>query len=91
MASVKAKGQNATEMDFEAALNELEKVVTELDGEIKLERALELFDQGMTLSIKCEKFLKTAEQKIEILKRNTDGTLSTEPFEKILLDIPETE
>ncbi len=72
-------------LDFEATLTELEKVVSELDGEVKLERALELFDRGMKLSLDCETFLKGAEQKIEILKRTANG-LTTEPFEARLLE-----
>lgn len=72
-------------LDFEATLTELEKVVSELDGDVKLERALELFDRGMKLSFDCETFLKGAEQKIEILKRTASG-LTTEPFEARLLE-----
>lgn len=72
-------------LDFEATLAELEKVVCELDGEVKLERALELFDRGMKLSLDCETFLKGAEQKIEILKRTATG-ITTQPFEARLLD-----
>jgi exodeoxyribonuclease VII small subunit len=68
-------------LDFEAALIELEKVVGELDGEVKLERALELFDKGMRLSVDCESFLKTAEQKIEILRRTANGEVIAESFE----------
>lgn len=71
----------AQTLDFEATLGELEKVVTELDGELKLERALELFDKGMKLSLDCETFLKSAEQKVEILKRSTTGALTSDPFE----------
>jgi exodeoxyribonuclease VII small subunit len=71
----------AEDVDFETALTELEKVVTELDGDIKLERALELFDKGMKLSAHCESFLKTAEQKIEVLRRSATGAVSTERFE----------
>jgi len=69
------------DVDFETALSELEKVVTELDGDIKLERALELFDKGMKLSVHCESFLKIAEQKIEVLRRTAAGAVSTESFE----------
>ncbi len=72
-------------LDFEATLTELEKVVSELDGDVKLERALELFDRGMKLSFDCETFLKGAEQKIEILKRTASG-LTTEQFEARLLE-----
>lgn len=67
-------------IDFETTLSELERVVSELDGDIKLERALELFDRGMKLSTDCEIFLKSAEQKVEILRRTASG-LMTEPFE----------
>lgn len=67
-------------LDFEATLAELEKVVSELDGEIKLDRALALFDRGMKLSSKCQIFLQTAEQKIEVLRRNAEGALVLEPF-----------
>lgn len=70
-------------VDFETTIAELERVVNELDGDIKLERALELFDRGMQLSLACETFLRTAEQKVEILRRTATG-LVTEPFEPAL-------
>lgn len=66
--------------DFEETLAELEKVVSSLEGEVKLEEALKLFDRGMQLSQHCQEFLKNAEQKIEILKRAANGTISTEKF-----------
>lgn len=66
--------------DFETTLSQLECIVTELEGEIKLERALSLFEQGMKLSGQCQKFLQSAEQQIEVLKRATDGTVSTVAF-----------
>ncbi len=66
--------------DFEEALAELEEVVSHLEGEVKLEEALKLFDRGMKLSQDCEAFLKTAEQKIEVLKKAVNGNLSTEKF-----------
>lgn len=78
-----------TMLDFETALAELEQVVAELDSEVKLERALALFEQGMRLSIECEKFLKSAEQRVEILKQTLDGTIITEPFKTPLLDTTE--
>ena len=68
-------------LDFEATLVELEKVVTELDGEVKLERALTLFDRGMQLSHHCEAFLRAAEQKVEVLKKSHEGSLFLERFE----------
>ncbi len=76
-----------TGRDFEEALLELEKVVSQLEGEVKLEEALQLFDRGMKLSKSCEGILKNAEKKIEILKRAVDGSLSTEAFNEDSLQI----
>ncbi len=66
--------------DFEESLKELEAVVMQLEGELKLEEALSLFDRGMKLSKSCEESLKIAEQKIEILKKAANGKLLTEKF-----------
>lgn len=77
MSTALDKGQ-----DFEEALAELERVVLQLEGEVKLEQALTLFDRGMKLSQSCEQFLKSAEQRIEILKRATAaGTTTVEKFD----------
>lgn len=66
---------------FEECLDRLEKIVDELEkGDVSLDRALELFDEGMKLSGSCRKELEDAEGKVEILlKRN--GKLQPEPFE----------
>ena len=66
---------------FEESLQRLETIVTELEkGDVPLDRALELFDEGMKLSGSCRKELEEAEGKVEILlKRN--GKLQAEPFE----------
>ena len=66
---------------FEESLQRLETIVTELEkGDVALDRALELFDEGMKLSGSCRKELEEAEGKVEILlKRN--GKLQSEAFE----------
>lgn len=66
---------------FEECLDRLEKIVNELEkGDVSLDHALELFDEGMKLSGSCRKELEEAEGKVEILlKRN--GKLQPEPFE----------
>ena len=44
---------------FESCLDELEKVVRELEGgDLPLERSLELFERGMGLSDSCRKQLE---------------------------------
>ncbi len=65
---------------FEACLDELEKVVKELEnGELSLERSLELFERGMGLSETCRKQLEEAETRVEVLIRK-EGKLTAEPF-----------
>ncbi len=65
---------------FESCLDELEKVVRELEGgDLPLERSLELFERGMGLSDSCRKQLEAAETRVEILIR-TSGKLTAEPF-----------
>jgi len=68
---------------FEECLERLEKIVNELEkGDVSLDRALELFDEGMKLSGSCRKELEEAEGKVEILlKRN--GKLQPVPFESV--------
>jgi exodeoxyribonuclease VII small subunit len=65
---------------FESSLDELEKVVRELEGgDLALERSLELFERGMGLSDTCRKQLEAAETRVEVLIRNA-GKLTAEPF-----------
>jgi exodeoxyribonuclease VII small subunit len=55
-------------------------VVKELEaGDLPLERSLELFERGVSLSGECRKQLDAAETRVEILLRK-DGKLTAEPF-----------
>jgi exodeoxyribonuclease VII small subunit len=67
--------------NFEQSLNELEKIVAELEqGDISLEESLKSFEKGVELTRACQKALKEAEQKVQILiEENGDANL--EPFE----------
>ncbi|HZT32831.1 MAG TPA: exodeoxyribonuclease VII small subunit [Bryobacteraceae bacterium] len=65
---------------FEASLEELEKVVKELEtGDLPLERSLALFEKGMALSDACRKQLEDAETRVEVLIRK-NGKIQAEPF-----------
>ena len=66
---------------FEDCLQRLEKIVDELEkGELPLEKALGLFEEGIALSSSCRKELEAAEGKVEILLKQ-NGKLQPEPFE----------
>jgi exodeoxyribonuclease VII small subunit len=54
--------------DFESAIAELETIVKRLeDGDLALEKSLELFERGVQLSRFCHATLEEAERRVEIL------------------------
>ena len=58
----------STIKDFEAAIAELETIVKKLEeGELPLEKSLELYERGVQLSRFCHARLEDAEKRIEIL------------------------
>lgn len=68
---------------FEECLQRLEQIVGELEkGEIPLERALGLFEEGIHLSNSCRQELEGAEGKVEVLL-NRNGKMQPEPFETV--------
>ena len=68
--------------EFEGALSRLEKIVGDLEeGDLSLEEALRLFEEGVRVSRYCARVLKEAERKVEILTRNEEGDLEPGPFQ----------
>lgn len=68
---------------FEDCLQRLEQIVDELEkGNVPLEQALKLFEEGLQLSSSCRKELEEAEGKVEILLRQ-NGKLQPEPYEGV--------
>ena len=71
---------DATIKDFEAAIAELETIVKKLeDGDLPLEKSIELFERGMGLSESCRKQLEAAETRVDMLVRR-EGKMTAEPF-----------
>jgi exodeoxyribonuclease VII small subunit len=76
-----AKKKAEHEPTFEKDLEGLEKIVEELEeGGLSLDDSLKKFEEGMRLAQRCDKALNSAEKKIELLTRNADGELETQPF-----------
>ena len=70
------------EKTFEASLNELEKIVNQLEnGDLSLEDSLRLFEEGVRLSRECQQRLVQAERRIEVLLSDAEGKPSLEPLE----------
>ncbi len=67
--------------DFEKSLEELEKLVRDLEqGELPLEQSLAAFERGVKLTRECQSALKSAEQRVEQLVQNSDGSLASRAF-----------
>jgi exodeoxyribonuclease VII small subunit len=64
--------------DFESAIAELDRIAKTLEeGDLPLEKSLELYERGVQLSRFCHSRLETAERRIEIL--NERGELRAAP------------
>ncbi|WP_166239173.1 exodeoxyribonuclease VII small subunit [Paenibacillus turpanensis] len=67
-------------LTFESALERLESIVERLEkGDVPLEQAIELFQEGMTLSQLCNGKLEQVERKIDMLVEQ-DGAIEKKPF-----------
>jgi exodeoxyribonuclease VII small subunit len=71
------------DLSFEAALRELETIVSRLEqGEVDLEDSIALYERGTALKAHCEKKLKGAEARLEKIVLGPDGQpKGTEPVE----------
>jgi exodeoxyribonuclease VII small subunit len=66
---------------FEESLKKLETIVDQLEkGDLPLEESLKLFEEGVGLSAVCKQELDAAEGKVQMLVKQRDGSMKTEPF-----------
>lgn len=67
--------------NFETIIKELEEIAQELEnGELSLEQSVEKFERGMKLSAKCNEILETAEKRITMLVKESNGEMKEEAF-----------
>ena len=70
-----------TEIDFESAMERLDKITEELSGEgVSLESALALYEEGVRLVRACNKKLEETDRRIKILQLSGDGELTETDF-----------
>lgn len=68
---------------FEKNLERLDAIVRQLeDADLPLEKALQLYEEGMKLSEVCQRQLHEAEGRIQILMKRAGGKIVAEPFER---------
>ena len=70
------------DMSFEAALSELEGLVTKLErGDAALEESIALYQRGAALKAHCEGLLRDAQLKVDKIVLGPNGEAGAEPFE----------
>ena len=69
-------------LSFEAALKELESIVSRLEqGEVDLEDSIVLYERGQALKAHCEQKLKAAESRLEKIVTGAKGAARVEPLD----------
>ena len=72
--------QAASDLNFESALKELERIVHKLEeGRVPLEEAVILYEQGAILKSHCDVLLNKARLKIQDIMQNKDGEITVTP------------
>ena len=74
---------DVSQLSFEAALAELEKIVDGLErGDVALDKSIENYERGEALKAHCDKLLKSAETRVEKIRLTRDGKPDgTEPLD----------
>ncbi len=64
-------------LSFEEALKQLETIVRELEqGNVPLERSIDMYERGDALRKHCDTLLKSAEPKVEKIQLGQNGKAS---------------
>lgn len=74
----------ANKIKYEVAADRLEEITTRLEkGDLTLEEALALFEEGINLARTCSKLLDEAEGKIQVLVKDIYGNIDLEQFDEV--------
>ncbi len=80
--SVHNESNEVTEQSFEQVVQELEAIIKRMSsGDQSLETSITEFERGVRLVRECQKMLKDAEQRVEVLTNAKDGQLEIQAFE----------
>jgi exodeoxyribonuclease VII small subunit len=67
---------------FEDAIKRLEEITEKLEqGDLTLEKALSLYEEGIKLTNKCSLLLDEAEGKIKIITKDFNGKISFKDYD----------
>jgi exodeoxyribonuclease VII small subunit len=66
-------------MEFEQALSRLEEIIEQLSvGKLTLKESVKLYEEAVKLVALCRKELSASEKKIEILRKDLEGQMTSE-------------
>ncbi|MCF8068755.1 MAG: exodeoxyribonuclease VII small subunit [Desulfobacterales bacterium] len=66
---------------FETSIKQLENIVQNMEsGDLPLEKALKMFEEGMKLSKQCSALLDETEKRITILLKDHEGNITESDF-----------
>ena len=70
-------------LSFERALEELESIVTRLEGgKVALEESVTIYERGEALKRRCEELLRQAEARVDKITTDANGQpTGTEPLD----------
>ena len=72
--------EDIAHLSFEAALEELEHIVAELEsGKAELERSIQVYERGALLKAHCEAKLRQAQLRVEKIVVGPSGAAGVEP------------
>ncbi len=83
MTSPASKDDNAPPKgnSFEESIQELENIIQRMSsGDQPLEKSISEFERGIQITRECQKMLKEAEQRVELLTKSIDGESDVQPF-----------
>ena len=71
-------------ISLEKNINRMEEIVELLESnEMDLEKALKLFEEGITISRKCQERLQTLEKRVRLLSEDEAGNMIEVDMEEI--------
>jgi exodeoxyribonuclease VII small subunit len=77
------KARSAEKVDFEKSMEELEKIVSDLEsGQLTLDESISAFEKGIELSKMCQKRLEAAEERVKKLLEKAGDEYDLELFEE---------
>jgi exodeoxyribonuclease VII small subunit len=69
-------------MSFESSLKRLEAIVESLEsGDVELDRAMELYEEGIRLSQACSEKLRATELRLKKLRKDANGQFEVTDLE----------